>query len=168
MKKVLIIGLCLASLLLCPVFASSSTSGSVEKNSWGLGLNLGTNTGLGVRYGMGDFDLIANIGADIFRLDEFHLSGDVAVDYKVYTIDGGNEYIQFPITVGAGVNTSMKFKDNFEMDMSVVIPVGIEYTFVGVPITIYLRLAPGMKLMKENSVKVSPAFAGYVGALWNF
>ena len=62
MKKRLVLVALIALCLVAPVFAADNYSGVAKKNSVGLGLNLGTNTGVGFRYGMGDFDILANIG----------------------------------------------------------------------------------------------------------
>ena len=167
MKKRLVLVALIALCLVAPVFAADNYSGVAKKDSVGLGLNLGTNTGVGFRYGMGDFDILANIGLNLFKLNPLTLSGDVAASYSVYTIDGGKN-LQFPITVGAGVKTGFRFGDNFGFDLSVLVPVGIEYTFSNVPITLYLRLAPGVQLLKNTKFNVAFDFAGYVGALWNF
>ena len=113
------------------------------------------------------FDILANIGLNLFKLNPLTLSGDVAASYNVYTIDGGRN-CKFPITVGAGVSTAMTFADGFGLDLSVLVPVGIEYTFSDVPVTLYLRLAPGVNLLKATKFDIGFGFAGYIGALWNF
>ena len=168
MKKRIVLVALIAICLVAPVFAANNYSGVAKKNSVGVGLNLGTNTGVGLRYGMGDFDILANIGLDVFKLNPLTLSGDVAASYNVYTIDGGKN-LKFPITVGAGANVGLKFgKDKLGFDLSVLVPVGIEYTFADVPITLYLRLAPGVNLFNNSDFGFKFGFAGYIGALWNF
>lgn len=170
-KRVLIIALLIA-LILVPVSAASYR-GSERDGAFGIGLNLGTNTGVGLKFGMGNFDILANVGLLNFGIGEdgLSMSGDVAVSYNVYTIDGGRN-LEFPITVGLGATTSFHFGDPFLFNLGVVVPVGIEYSFAqlnpDVPITVYLRLAPGVSLINGNDFKVGFAFAGYLGALWMF
>ncbi|MDY5930697.1 MAG: hypothetical protein SPJ34_01550, partial [Candidatus Ornithospirochaeta sp.] len=81
-KKALLICL-LAALLVSPVFADS-TKGTEKDGSFGLGLNLGTNTGVGMKFGMGSFDVLANVGLDNFKVSNagVGIGGDVAVSYK--------------------------------------------------------------------------------------
>lgn len=166
MKKVLIV-LTLICLVAFPVMAGNSYTGVTKKNSVGVGLNLGTNTGVGLRFGMGSFDILANVGINNFSFSPFTLSADAAASYNVYTIDGGKN-LKFPITVGAGAKTSIKFADTVDFNLGVVVPVGIEYTFAEVPVTLYVRLAPGIQLLEASKFKIGFDFAGYIGALWNF
>ena len=168
MKKRIIVVALLVLCLVAPVFAAS-TKGATQKGTVGVGLNLGTNTGVGFRYGMGQYDILANFGLNNFKFDPFSMSVDAAASYKVYTIDGGKRSLQFPITVGGGAALAMTFNsDKVGIDLSVLVPVGIEYTFTEVPITLYLRLAPGVQFLQNSSFKMGFAFAGYIGALWNF
>ncbi len=166
MKKILIV-LALVCLVAFPVMAANSY-GVTDKNTVGVGLNLGTNTGVGLRFGMGDFDVLANVGFDLLSMKA--LAGDAAVSYNVFTIDGGRD-AQFPITVGAGVKSALHF-DPVAFDLGVIFPVGIEYNFAqlnsDVPITVYLRLAPGVNLLTLNEFDPGFTMAGYIGALWNF
>ena len=107
-KKVLLIAL-LVALLLAPLSAAS-IRGTENDGAVGVGLNLGTNMGVGLKFGFGDFDVLANIGLDSFSLDGngLGLGGDVAFSWNYYTIDGGRD-LQFPLTVGAGVTSSFHF-----------------------------------------------------------
>jgi len=166
MKKVLIV-LALICLVAFPVMAGNSYTGATKKNSVGVGLNLGTNTGVGLRFGMGSFDILANVGINNFSFKPFTLSADAAASYKVYTIDGGKD-LKFPITVGVGAKAAIAFGDTTAVDLGVLVPVGIEYTFSEVPVTLYIRLAPGVKLLEATAFKIGFDYSGYIGALWNF
>lgn len=163
-KRIAIIAL----VILCvaaPMFAASNTRGAADRNTLGVGLNLGTNTGLGLRYGYGPFDVIANIGLDVVKLSggNWTLSFDVGASYQVYTIDGGSN-LKFPITLGLIVTPSVTFGNNATFNFGVLVPVGIEYTFDDVPITAYFRLAPGMNILPSASFTCG----AFIGALWNF
>lgn len=167
-KRIAIIAL----VILCvaaPMFAASDTRGAADRNTLGVGLNLGTNTGVGLRYGYGPFDVIANIGLDLLRIgsNSWTLSFDVGASYQVHIIDGGRN-LQFPITVGAIIAPSVTISDHSSFNLSVLIPGGIEYTFDEVPVTAYFRLAPGIRIMSENKVDIGFAFGAFIGALWNF
>ena len=167
MKKKIVLVTLLVLLILVPAF--SATTGSSKKGSVGVGANLGTVNGVALRFGMGDFDLLANIGFDVLNIskDSWTIAGDVAASYKVYTIDGGRN-AQFPITVGLSAVPSVTFGNNTVVNLDVLVPVGIEYTFSDVPITLYLRLAPGLSVIEANQPDVGFAMGGYIGALWNF
>lgn len=167
MKKTLLIVL-VVLLLATPLFAASY-NGVTKKNSVGVGLNLGTNTGVGMRFGMGDFDIIANVGLANFGVSSngIGISADAAVSYNVYTL--AIEKLEFPVTVGLGANGSFYFGDTSAISIAALVPVGIEYTFDGAPITVYLRLAPGLSFnIVGSDFKLGFGFAGYLGALWNF
>lgn len=166
-KKIVLIAL-LVLCLAAPVFAS--LNGVTRKDSLGVGLNLGTNTGVAFRYGMGDFDITANVSFDV--LEVFNgtvvIAGDVGGAWNFYTIDGGRN-LQFPLTFGVSAVPALVIGDGTtSFNFSILFPVGIEYTFDDVPITVYLKLAPGMSIVDNASVKVSPEFGAYIGALWNF
>lgn len=105
-KKIALIAVIFA-LIMTPVFAAGGVS---EDNSMGVGLNLGTNTGVALRFGLGDFDVLANLGFDMLNIfnGDFTLAGDAAASWNFYTIDGGRG-LEFPLTVGVGVNTAISF-----------------------------------------------------------
>ena len=164
-KKVLLIAL-LVALILAPVTAASYR-GSENDGAIGVGLNLGTNTGVGLKFGFGDFDVLANIGLDNFRFNPFSLGGDVAVSYEVYDFDFGRGH-HMPLTVGLGAKTGFDFAKTFGFDLAVVVPVGISYQIPDFPMQFYLRLAPGLGLFNDSNFNLKFAFAGYIGALWMF
>ena len=166
-KRVLIIALLIA-LILVPVSAASYR-GSEKDGAFGIGLNLGTNTGVGLKFGMGDFDILANIGLSNFQVsaDRFSLAGDIAASYEVYDVDFGKGH-HMPITVGGGVTMGFTIGDQFGLDLSVVVPVGVSYQIPDFPMQFYLRLAPGVGIMRNSVVDPYFAFAGYLGALWMF
>lgn len=166
-KRVLLIAL-LVALILAPVTAASYR-GSENDGAIGVGLNLGTNTGVGLKFGFGDFDVLANIGLADFNIgsDGFHLGGDVAVSYEVYDFDFGRGH-HMPLTVGLGAKTGFDFAKTFGFDLAVVVPVGISYQIPDFPMQFYLRLAPGLGLFNDSNFNLKFAFAGYIGALWMF
>ncbi len=168
MKKRIAIVALLVLCLAAPVFAGS-TLGASKRNTLGVGLNLGTNTGVGFRYGIGNFDVIANVGLDLLHIgDGVAFGGDAGVSYQVYKFDlGHGNYM--PLTVGLVGVTAFAASDNgVAFDLSALVPVGIEYTFQDVPITLYLRLAPGMTIMQNTALDIGFDFGAYIGALWNF
>ena len=164
-KKVLLVAL-LVALILAPVTAASYR-GSEQDGAIGVGLNLGTNTGVGLKFGFGDFDILANIGLDNFGFNPFRLGGDVAVSYEVYDIDIKGPH-HMPVTLGLGAKMNFRFEDNFGFDLALVVPVGLEYQIPDVPVAFYVRLAPGISIMENTQININFAFAGYIGVLWMF
>lgn len=167
MKKKVFILLVVAILAVAPAMAA--TRGSSNDGDFGIGLNLGTNTGVGMKFGMGKFDILANVGLANFNIGSngFNLGGDVAVSYEVYDIDIKGPH-HMPITVGLGAKMNFKFADSFGFDLSLVVPVGLEYQIPDLPLAFYLRLGPGISIMQNTNVNINFDFVGYIGALWMF
>ncbi|MGE4468233.1 hypothetical protein [Sphaerochaeta sp.] len=156
MKKVL-----LAVLLLAMVLLPATAAEGVSKTDLAVGLNLGTNTGVGVQYRMNDFDVIGNVGFGF--LNGSHLSVDAAANYKVAEFN--IEKAQFDVTVGGGAAISIPF-DESKMGLAAIVPVGLVYSMNNqdFPLDFYLRIAPGIAILPD----VDAYFGGYVGALWRF
>lgn len=167
-KKIMLLALALV-MLVTPLFAIGGTS---EDNSVGVGINFGNNTGVALRFGFGDFDVLANIGVSMFSLNSsgYGFGGDAAFNWNLYTIDGGRG-LEFPLTIGAGLSTSVHFGDPTIFNLAVLFPFGIEYDFAqisDVPITVYFRLAPGFSLITANDLNVKFELGAYLGAIWTF
>ena len=167
MKKKVLVLLVVAILAIAP--AAAATRGSSNDGAFGIGLNLGTNTGFGMKFGMGKFDILANVGIADFNIgsDGFALGGDVAVSYEVYDIDLGGRH-HMPITVGLGAKTKFDIGKDFKFDLSLVVPVGLEYQIPDFPLSFYLRLGPGMSIIENTKLDIGFDFVGYLGVLWVF
>ena len=168
MKKKVLVLLVVAVLAVAPAMAADYR-GSAEDGSVGVGINLGTNTGLGLKFGMGKFDIFADVGLDAWHIgsDGVGLGGDVGVSYEVYDIDLGGKH-HMPITVGLMVPMGFFFGQNFSMNLGVVIQAGLEYQFPEVPILLYLRLGGGIDMKIVGDWTLGGLFAGSIGALWMF
>lgn len=168
MKKKVLVLLVVAVLAVAPAMAADYR-GSAEEGSVGVGINLGTNTGLGLKFGMGKFDIFADVGLDAWHIgsDGVGLGGDVGVSYEVYDIDLGGKH-HMPITVGLMVPMGFFFGNNFSMNLGVVIQAGLEYQFPEVPILLYLRLGGGIDMKIVGDWTLGGLFAGSIGALWMF
>ena len=168
MKKKVLVLLVVAILAVAPAMAAS-TRGSSSDGSFGIGLNLGTNTGIGMKFGMGKFDILANVGLANFNIgaNGFNMAGDVAVSYEVYDIQIKGPH-HMPVTVGLGATMGFRLADQFGFDLSIVVPVGLEYQIPDLPLSFYLRLAPGIRLFENSNFNINFGFAAYIGALWVF
>ncbi len=173
MKKVVLVVL-LVALILAPVMAANNPmqkySGATKKDSLGIGLNLGTNTGVGISYGMGKYDVIADIGLNNFGVYPLSLRADCCFVYTLYDVvlsdDLGISKATLPVTVGLAGAAGLTFADDFQFGVSVLVPVGIQYTFDNFPCTLYLRIAPGLSLVDQSGFAIGFGFAGYIGALY--
>ncbi len=167
MKRKALVLLLVAVLAAVPAMAA--TRGASDEGSVGVGLNIGTNTGLGLKFGMGKFDILANIGLANFNIgaDGFNLGGDVAVSYEVYDFDLGGKH-HMPLTLGLGATMALDIKKDVDFDLGLVVPVGIEYQIPDFPLAFYLRLAPGVGIVNDSKFNVDFDFAAYIGVLWMF
>lgn len=152
-------------LILVPVSSASLRTSSAAYSKFALGLNLGTNTGLGFQFRANrDFDIIGNLGLNNFGVS--HLSFDIAANYKIneFYIDRAD----FDVTMGLGANVGIPLDDSHGVNFSVLVPFGIVYHFTEVPMDMYVRIAPGVRIINEGNVDVNVGFSGFIGALWRF
>ena len=164
-KRILPIVLVFLVLILVPVSSVSLNTSSAAYSRYALGLNLGTNTGLGFQYRANrDFDVIGNLGLNNFGAS--HLSFDMAANYKINEFSIDRAY--FDVTMGIGANVGIPLDDEHGVNFSVLVPFGIVYHFTEVPIDMYVRIAPGLRIINEGDVAINVGFSGFIGALWRF
>ncbi len=164
-KRTYLIVFSLLILILVPVASAPLRTSSAAYSKFALGLNLGTNTGLGFQYRANrDFDVIGNLGLNNFGVS--HLSFDMAANYKIneFQIDRAD----FDVTMGLGVNVGIPLSSGHGMNFAVLVPFGIMYHIRDVPIDLYFRLAPGLQIVKEGVVDINFGFSAFLGALWRF
>ncbi|MBI9094606.1 MAG: hypothetical protein JEY71_06970 [Sphaerochaeta sp.] len=164
-KRTYLIIFTLLLLVLAPVASASFRTSSAAYSKFALGLNLGTNTGLGFQYRANrDFDVIGNLGLN--NLGVSHLSFDMAANYKFneFRIDRAD----FDMTMGIGANVGLPLDDSHGVFFSVLVPFGIVYHFESVPMDMYVRIAPGLRILNEGNVDINVGFSGFIGALWRF
>jgi len=164
-KRIFAIVLVLLALILVPVSSASLRTSSAAYSKYAIGLNLGTNTGLGFQVRANrDFDVIGNLGFNAFGTSP--LSFDVAANYKIneFAIDRAD----FDVTLGLGMNVGIPVNDSHGFDFSVLLPVGIVYHFTEVPIDVYFRLAPGIQIVKNDEVGLGFGLSAFLGGLWRF
>lgn len=160
MKKfLLIVMVCL--LAVSGVFAASY-KGASDKDSFGLGLNLGTNNGVIINYGLGKVDLEAIVG---FGVINGSLDVEIAGNYCLIDFAKGNFAGSMPLTVGAEGYLSTDFD---YLGVGALVPVKLSYTFPKVPMTLYLRVAPGVYFQLVDEFDAGFGIHGSIGATYNF
>ncbi len=159
MKKVLL-ALILVALIVVPVTAAT---GGAAKSDLAVGLNLGTNTGVGVQYRMNDFDIVGNVGLENFGGT---LAVDAAANFAFYEFE--IEKAKFDVTAGAGLALSIPF-DGSGVSLEAIIPVGLFYSMNNddFPLDFYLRVGPTVRIIKGTKANLIGGY-GVLGALWRF
>lgn len=172
MKKILVIALA-ALLASASVFAAVDAddySGSMVEGELGVGLNLGTTTGVALKYGYGPFDVFTNIGVDFVGLgrhDCFSLGIELGASWEVYDVDFGKGH-HMPITVGALVPVGLIFDDDFTLGLGFLAQAGVEYQIPDWPISFYLRLGLGLGFDLISDFECHFDGSGAIGALYMF
>ncbi|MEA5027541.1 MAG: hypothetical protein VB056_01570 [Sphaerochaeta associata] len=159
MKKV-VLALILVALILVP--ATAATEGA-SRSDFAVGLNLGTNTGVGVQYRMNNFDIVGNAGLENFGGT---LAADAAANFAVYEFN--IEKAKFDVTVGAGLALALPF-DGSGVSLEAIFPVGLFYSMDNndFPLDFYLRVGPTVRIIKGTKANLIGGY-GVLGALWRF
>ena len=163
MKKRVLVLLAIALMAAVPAMAAS-TRGAADDGSFGIGLNLGTNNGLGLKFGMGKFDIFADVGLDV--INGTGLGVDAGVSFEVYDADFGGGH-HMPITVGAMVPMAFRWNP-FSWNIGVLAQAGIEYQIPDVPVLFYLRLGLGVDFLIAPEFKARFSGAGGIGVMYVF
>ncbi len=166
MKKILTFAL-VALLVVSSAFAAASYKGASKKDSFAIGLNAGTNTGVIVNYGMGKFDLEGIVGFGF--LNGSGLDVEAAANYSIIDVAKQCKFDgSMPFTVGLGTDLAFRFSDPFSMYVGVLVPLKLAYTFPKVPVSLFLRVAPGVNFQVVPELKASFGISGSIGATYNF
>lgn len=165
-KKIIALVLVFA-LALCAVSAAS-TSGTAKKDAFSVGIGLGTNSGVAVKYGMGKFDVQGNVGIAI-KNSKVAFSGDVGAFYDFYDINFNTGALTKTQTISltTGPVVGLNVQDG-SLGLDIVWTVGAEYTFGKVPVTMFLKLGGGYGMLFADSVNGGFTFYGVLGAVYTF
>lgn len=167
MKKLAVIAL-VALLSVSSVFASSSLyKGASKKGSVSVGLNAGTNTGVVVNYGTGNFDIEGIVGFGV--LNGSGLDVEAAASYSIVDVAEECKFDgSMPFTVGLGADLAFRFSDPLQMYVGVLVPLKLTYTFPKFPASLYIRVAPGVNIQVVDTLNASFGISGSIGATYNF
>lgn len=170
MKKALAVVL-VVMLSVGSLFAASDARGASKEGSFGVGANLGTDLGVYLDWGMGMFDLdvIAGFYPGLFS-KTIGVFGEVGANFAVVDFaDVGDFAGSMPLSVGGAGLVAFQFGSIFDMSVEVLVPLKLEYTFPKVPVSLFLRLAPGLGFYNMvHEFGINFAFQGSIGATYNF
>ncbi len=169
MNKKIVALILVVALALCSLSAASST-GTSRKNAFSVGVGLGTNSGVALKYGMGNFDVQGNVGIAI-KNSKIAFSGDVGAFYNFYNINFNTGALTKTQTISltTGPVVALNVQDGL-VAIDANWTVGGEYTFNKVPVTVFLKLGLGcgFALSESNSGVDFPRYYGVLGALYTF
>lgn len=167
MKKKIVLVAILIALVAVPAFSAKSL---VSDNSgFAIGLNLGTNTGVGMSYKMKDFTLAGNVGFGLLSLPDMNINVDVFALYDVYAIELDRQN-KLPISLGVGGSANIAFPENADAQFSLA-ALGlaqIAYTFPKAPFELYLRLGLGYNMAFAPEFSGKLGWTGALGCLYHF
>ena len=165
-KKIVALFLVVA-LALCSLSAAQST-GTARKNAFSVGVGLGTNSGVALKYGMGNFDVQGNVGIAL-KNSKIAFSGDVGAFYNFYNINFNTGALTKTQTISltTGPLVALNVQDSlFALDA--IWTIGAEYTFNKVPVTMFLKLGLGYGFALSDNANSGITGYGVLGALYTF
>lgn len=139
-------------ILLCALSLSAAKYDRAE--GFGIGLSAGYPVaGAAFKFGMGDFRIVGTVG--------YSFNNNVAVEAGVqYDLDRFN-VDRFPFYLNLGITGAANFGPVFD-GFSINIPIGISYFLMDVPVEVFFKFTPGIKIRSEF---VGPDFGAAIGVL---
>jgi len=146
-------------LFLILIFLALSSRGmAYEKNDLGLGIILGSPTGLSAKLWLGKTTAFDAAAAWSFaREGRFQIHGDYLWhNFNLIKVEEGS----FPLYYGLG------FRVNFgdETEAGVRFPIGLEYLFPRAPFDIFIEVVPILRVIKKTDFEID----GAIGARFFF
>lgn len=146
-------------LVLMLIFLAIPDKGlAYEKNDFGLGIILGSPTGLSAKCWLSKSSAFDAAAAwSLGREGRFQIHGDYLWhNFNLIKVEEG----EFPLYYGLG------FRVNFgdETEAGVRFPVGLEYLFSGAPFDIFVEVVPILQVIKKTDFEID----GGIGARFFF
>ena len=150
MKKTFIIVI----LIVCSVFTLSAAKYD-RADGFGIGLSAGYPVAGGAfKYGMGNFRIVGTLG--------YSFNNAIAVEAGVqYDLDRFN-IDRLPFYLNIGITGAASFSDVFD-SLSINVPIGISYFIMDVPVELFFKLTPGIRI---HSTSVEPDLGAALGILF--
>ncbi len=162
-----IIALVLVAALALTAVSAAETSGTAKKNAFSLGVGLGTNSGVAVKYGMGAFDYQANVGV-LINDGTFCFAGDLGAFYNFYNINFNTGALTRTQTISLTTGPVVECFIENAFGLGAVWTVGAEYSFNKVPVTMFIKLGGGVSIVFTDTTNLGPTFYGVLGAVYTF
>lgn len=140
-------------MILLPISISAKEKGPV-----GVGLVVGSPSGLSLAWRMDDINTIQAAFAWSFMNNP---GVSATADYlfhfdDVLTIDK----ITIPLYAGLGVKLDLPLVENTIFGLGLRIPLGARWVFTEVPLELFLEIAPGMRFIPESAFDFGFCFGG--------
>ncbi len=136
----------------------SGTAPAYEKNDFGLGIILGSPTGLSAKLWLGKSSAFDAAAAWSFSRDgRFQIHGDYLWhNFKLIKVEEGS----LPLYYGLG------FRVNFgdETEAGFRFPIGLEYLFPRAPFDIFIEVVPILRVIEKTDFEID----GAIGARFFF
>ena len=150
MKKTLIVII----LIMASVFTLSAAKYD-RADGFGIGLSAGYPvSGAAFKYGMGDFRIVGTVGYSFE--DNVAIEGGVQYDLDRFNVD------RLPFYLNIGITGAVNFNPAFE-GFSINFPLGISYYLSDVPVEVFFKLTPGLRVRSNT---VSPDLGAALGVLF--
>ena len=150
MKKTLLVII----IVLC---AFSLSAAKYDRNDgFGIGLSGGYPVaGAAFKYGMGDFRIVGTFGYG-FK-DNVAVEAGVQYDLDRFYID------RLPFYLNIGITGAVNFGPTLD-SFSINFPIGISYFLEDIPVELFFKFTPGIRVRSNNVV--GPDFGGAIGILY--
>ena len=150
MKKTVLVVI----LIVCSVFALSAAKYD-RADGFGIGLSAGYPVSGGAfKYGMGDFRIVGTLGYSFNNA--VAIEAGVQYDWDRFNID------RLPFYLNIGVTGAASFSNELN-SFSINVPFGISYFLMDVPIELFFKLTPGIRI---HSSTVEPDLGAALGILF--
>ncbi|MEO0085899.1 MAG: hypothetical protein ABIK37_04645 [candidate division WOR-3 bacterium] len=128
----------------------------------GLGVIAGEPTGVSAKLWLSDFMAVDAAAAwSVVRYAALHVHADVLYhNTELLKVPVG----ELPAYLGVGGRFKVAGGDHYKARIGLRVPVGLEYLFDGVPLGVFMEVAPVFDLVPETQFD----FNGGVGARWYF
>lgn len=150
MKKTIMV----CVLVVCSVFALSAAAYD-RSDGFGLGLSAGYPTaGAAFKYGIGDFRVVGLLGYSFDK--NIVIEAGVQYDLSRFNVE------RTPFYFNVGLTAAMYFRNDLD-GLSINIPIGISYFLMDVPMELFFKLTPGIRI---HSASVEPNLGAALGLLF--
>jgi len=146
-------------LVLMLIFLSLSSKGlAYDKNDFGLGIILGSPTGLSAKLWLSKSSAFDAAAAWSFsRKGRLQIHGDYLWhNFNLIKVEKGSMALYY------GLGFRVNFGD--EIEAGVRFPIGLEYLFPGAPFDIFVEVGPVLRVIKKTDFEID----GAIGARFFF